>query len=280
MTDANPALTLGFEPFAPGHLDGALGLSRAAGWPHRREDWALVLGLGQGVTAVSAGEVVGTAIATPFGPVGMLNMIIVARHLRGLGLGRELMRQAMVLATPAEWRLVATEDGLPLYRKLGFGETGRISQHQGPVSRVAAPEGIVWAEARDTAAIVALDRAATGMDRAGLLEALVRLGRIAVRRDGAALTGYAALRPFGRGEVAGPVIATDTRAARDMLAFLFAERPGAFLRVDTQDDSGLGPWLTEQGLAPVGGGVAMSLGAPVKPAAPHRSFALAAQALG
>ena len=56
--------------------------------------------------------------------------------------------------------------------------------------------------------------------------------------------------------------------------------PGAFLRVDTPEASGLGGWLAAQGLAPVGGGIAMvRSGAPA--AAPEfQTFALAAQALG
>ena len=66
--------TLTFVPFAPDHLPGALHLSRAAGWPHRAEDWALVLSLSQGLVALEGQRVVATALVTPFGAVGMVNM--------------------------------------------------------------------------------------------------------------------------------------------------------------------------------------------------------------
>jgi hypothetical protein len=206
-------------------------------------------------------------------------MIIVARDWRGRGLARAMLERLME-GDPRQWRLIATADGLPLYRKLGFVETHRIVQQQGPVAAIAAPEGVAWAEPDDTNAIAALDRAATGMDRAGLVAALAGAGRLAVIRDAGGLAGYAALRPFGRGEVAGPVVARDAADARRLLAFLFAGRPGALLRVDTPEASGLVDWLAAQGLAPVGGGIAMVWGGAPAAAPEFQSFALAAQALG
>jgi hypothetical protein len=106
------------------------------------------------------------------------------------------------------------------------------------------------------------------------------VGRFAVIRDGSGLAGFAALRPFGRGEVAGPVVARDAADARRLLAFLFAGRAGAFLRVDTPEASGLGDWLAAQGLASVGGGIAMIRGEAPAAAREFQTFALAAQALG
>lgn len=281
MTDkaTTDTSTIELTPMTHAHLDAAAALSRGEQWPHRRADWALLLGLSHGIAAVEGARLVGTALATPFGPVGMLNMIIVAPDRRGRGLARAMMERLMERDPACAWRLVATEDGLPLYRKLGFVETGRVLQHQGMLAPVADIGGAVWAETADRDAIVTLDRAATGMDRAPLLDALASTGRFAVLRDGAGLGGYAALRPFGRGEVAGPVIARNAEDARRLLAFLFARRTGAFLRVDTTEASGLAPWLTGCGLAGVGGGIAMLRGARPQPT-DFDTFALAAQALG
>ena len=118
------------------------------------------------------------------------------------------------------------------------------------------------------------------MDRAGLVAALAGAGRLAVHPRRSGLAGYAALRPFGRGEVAGPVVARDATDARRLLAFLFASHPGAFLRVDIPEASGLGDWLAAQGLAQAGGGIAMIRGGAPAAAREFQSFALAAQALG
>ena len=114
-----------FDPLTPAHLDGAVALSRAEGWPHRPEDWALILGLSRGIAALDGDRLVGTAMATPFGPAGTLGMIVVARDWRGRGLGRAMMERLMD-GEARQWRLVATAEGLPLYAKLGFVETHRI----------------------------------------------------------------------------------------------------------------------------------------------------------
>jgi predicted N-acetyltransferase YhbS len=272
------AITL--EPLAVRHLDAAAALSRAEGWPHRREDWAFGFGLSQGVAATVGGRLVGTALATPFGGAAMLNMIIVAAEMRGRGLGRRLVEQGMAGIPVDEWRLVATSDGLPLYRKLGFVEVGGVAQHQGAVGRVDRPRDVAWATSDETAEIARLDREATGLDRATLIAALADTGRLAVLREGGQSVGYAAIRPFGRGEVAGPVVGRHADDAKRLLSFLFSGRDGAYMRVDTQTDSGLSTWLEGIGLAAAGGGVAMARRPAARTPAPLRSFALAAQAFG
>lgn len=266
--------------FEADHLPGALALSQAERWPHRAEDWALFLSLGRGVVALDQDRVAGTALVTRFGGVGLVNMIIVGAALRGRGLGRRLVEAAMEGADVTEFRLTATSDGLPLYRKMGFHETGEVLQHQGPVAPLPseAPE-VSWTDRPDLAALAALDLQATGMDRSRLVEQILQQGRIAVRRQDGRITAWAGIRPFGHGLVAGPVIAPDAETARTLLGRVMADHPGAFLRVDTQGDSGLSPWLKTLNLTRVGVGIAMST-APRPRTGPLRSFALAAQAFG
>lgn len=279
MTDITPTLTR----FEPAHLPGALALSQTEKWPHRSDDWEMLLSLSQGAVALSDGAVAGTALVTPFGQVALANMIIVGEALRGRGLGRKLVEAAMATAETPEYRLIATQAGLPLYLKMGFVETGTIVQHQGMVAPIDAADpiysDITWAEPADCAALAALDLAATGMDRTPFIRILLERGRIGVIRQGAQITGWAAIRRFGRGLVVGPVIAPDAETARRLMGRVMADDPGAFVRVDTPTDSTLAPWLETLNLARAGGGIAMST-APRPRTAPIRSFALAAQALG
>lgn len=110
------ASLIDIQTFQPDHLDAAVELSRQAGWPHRKEDWALVLSLSKGFVALENGRVVGTAMATILGDTcATVNMVIVDESMRGRGLGRQLMGAAMDAAENRECRLVATADGLPLY---------------------------------------------------------------------------------------------------------------------------------------------------------------------
>lgn len=270
--------------FTPEHLDGALALSRQVGWPHRREDWTMALSLSVGVVALEEGRVVGTAMATTYGEAAAtINMVIVDEALRGRGVGKKLMAFALKASEGREARLVATEDGLPLYEMLGFRAIGRIFQHQGiPAPTSSKPDDrIGWAEPANAQHLSALDREACGMDRSGLIGWLARHARIAVVRQEGEIQGFGALRGFGKGEVVGPIVARDAEQAKALLAFMFRERQGAFLRVDTPERADISSWLSQHGLVQVGGGVAMTRGGVAASAASRsHTFALASQALG
>lgn len=268
--------------FEPEHIDGAFLLSQQAQWPHRREDWAFVLSLSKGFVAIEDGRVVGTAMATLYGDTcATINMVIVDASIRGRGLGRQLMERALQATEGRECRLVATQDGLPLYEKLGFNASGEIVQHQGIVQDgVFDTVDVAWADQDMTEQLALLDAQAFGADRANLLAQLSEAGRFAILRQAGAISGFVALRPFGRGEVAGPVVAANEADAKTLLSFVFAAKAGSFLRVDTTIATNLAPWLTQHGLVHVGGGVPMRRNA--APATPSivKTYALASQALG
>ncbi|MCU4179800.1 GNAT family N-acetyltransferase [Bosea sp. BH3] len=279
--------TIDLVAFDERHLDGAVLLSRETGWPHRREDWAMVLALSHGFVALQGDVVVGTAMLTPFGDdCATVNMVIVAASMRGRGLGRKLMDAALQACGARECRLTATADGLPLYEKLGFSATHEIRQHQGivtPLPADAAQDALKldWAGPESFPAVAALDLQALGMDRRPLLRLLTEAGRMVIHREAGRIVGYAAMRRFGRGEVIGPVVANTLDQAQSLLSFLIASRPGAFLRVDTAEWQQLSPWLSAHGLVSVGGGIAMRRNViGTRPLGPAKPFALASQALG
>ncbi|TPJ40575.1 GNAT family N-acetyltransferase [Mesorhizobium sp. B2-5-13] len=269
--------------FGPDHIEGAVVLSRQENWPHRPQDWQMALQLSNGAVALDdQGRVTGTILVTPYGAdCAMINMVIVDRTVRGKGLGRRLMDRAFALAGDRPLRLVATADGMPLYEKLGFVPSGTIRQHQGSVAKLGAQGGVEAADAADLREIKALDRDAYGADRGALIDALAERGQFAVIRSDGAIGAYAAIRPFGRGEVIGPVIAGSIDEAKALIGFFAAARAGAFLRVDTGSGTGIAGWLEEIGLTHVGGGVAMDR--PPKTVAEQarpKVYALANQALG
>ncbi|NUS18621.1 MAG: GNAT family N-acetyltransferase [Mesorhizobium sp.] len=274
---------IAIQAFGPDHIEGAVALSRQENWPHRPQDWQMALQLSSGAVALDdQGRVTGTILVTPYGmDCAMINMVIVDRNARGMGLGRRLMEQAFVLAQDRPLRLVATADGMPLYQKLGFAPSGTILQHQGSVTRLGAPDGVEAASADDLPEIKVLDRGAYGADREALIDALAERGQFAVVRRNGAIEAYAAIRPFGRGEVIGPVIAGSAEEAKALIGFFAASRPGAFLRVDTDSRTGIAGWLTEIGLGHVGGGVAMDRPSRTDATrARPKVYALANQALG
>ncbi|EHS49706.1 GCN5-related N-acetyltransferase [Rhizobium sp. PDO1-076] len=276
-------IDIAIAPIGLEHLDDAVRLSRQSGWPHRPEDWRLALALSEGFVAVTgSGEVAGTILLTPYGAdCATINMVIVDESMRGRGLGRRLLEAAMTLAGDRPLRLVATAEGLPLYERLGFRETGTIVQHQGVAGSIAAPDNTRAATADDLPAILDLDRQAYGADRASLIRKLAEIGEYAVICREGQVAAFTAIRTFGRGEVIGPVVAPDLNDAKALVSHFISRRQGAFLRVDTGAGTGLAPWLEDQGFAHVGGGIAMARPVTIPPAAPAvTTFALANQALG
>ncbi len=274
--------TISLVALGPEHLDGALRLSRAAGWPHRLEDWQMSLALSEGRAMVAeGGDVVGTIFLTPFGTdAATISLVIVDERMRGRGLGRKLMQAALDLAGTRPLRLTATEDGQPLYQSLGFEAVGMIVQQQGTAAAIAAPTSVLPARPMDVPAIVELDRAAFGADRQGLIGYIANVGEFIVIERAGRVVGFAGIRAFGRGEVIGPLVAGDADDARDLIAYALSSRTGKFVRFDHPSDTGLGDWLTSLGLVNVGGGVAMQRPKIAQSPAKVRTFGLASQALG
>lgn len=263
------------------HLEGALALSRQAGWPHRMADWEMALALSTGVVVLESDKVVGTTLTTRYGTdCATINMVIVDEAMRGRGLGRRLMQAGLDAAGGLPCRLIATDEGLPLYESLGFRQVGAIVQHQGFCSAVEAPVDVEWAEPSHLAEIEALDQVAFGANRGELLSYLKHVGRFAVISRGGSVAGFSTSRPFGRGEVIGPVVAAKSEDARKLILFQIAARRHTFLRIDTATDLGLSSWLAELGLVHVGGGTAMQRGGQANPSPRVKTFALANQAFG
>jgi GNAT superfamily N-acetyltransferase len=275
--------TTKIETFTADHLAQAVMLSQQARWPHRREDWELLLGISHGwVTLDEANRVVGTAVVTPHGTTGgAISMVIVAESLRGRGIGRRLFSVALDFARGRRLRLTATSDGEPLYRSLGFKPFGRIFQRQGTL--VAVPElgRAENAAPGDAQAIATLDAVAFGEDRTALLRALAEAGQCAVVRRNGTVEAFAYLRYFGRGRLIGPVVAASTEDARSLISHLAGGLEGAFMRLDITADSGLDAWLDGIGLPQTDKGLVMWTEAPtVHAAGVARTMALASQALG
>ncbi len=266
--------TIQLVDFTADHLPGAVRLSQQSVWPHRKEDWALTLTQSTGVAAIHKGEVVGTALASTFGEVAALNMIIVDERLRGRRLGRRLMDAVIERAGAREKRLIATQDGLPLYKKLGFVSTGVIEQFQGVVQGIGA-DGDVKTDGYDLDRMVAMDRAASGLERGDLLSRIAEQGQVLSTE-----CGFAVLREFGRGKVLGPIVADSLDTACALLAAAAQSQTGSFLRIDTPIPD-LGTFAKGLGLNPVGGGTCMVRDPrDATYGTSYQTFGLVSQALG
>jgi predicted N-acetyltransferase YhbS len=186
---------------------------------------------GEVLVADLDGELVGVAAGAHFGASGWVGGVAVAPERRRAGLGGALTeavvtqlreRQAVTV------QLLATELGRPVYERLGFVAEAEYRTLAGPpVPRPAAPgeapaAGVRAGRPADRAAVLALDRLATGEDRSRLLDALWPAGGL-VAGDGDGdgdPRGFHLASPWRNG---GATVAADPEAG---LALLEAVRRG------------------------------------------------------
>lgn len=262
-------------------------LSRQMQWPHRVEDWGFLLRIGQGLVAEQDGAIVGTVMGWAYGvDAASLGMVIVDPARQGQGIGRKLMEAMIDRLDGRAIMLNATEEGLPLYRKLGFESVGTIHQHQGaafslPIASLGADERVRPMGRRDHAVLAELDRKATGLERGAMIAEMLgdRARGVMLARDGEAI-GFALFRRFGLGYSVGPVVAPNLAGAKALITHWLGSKAGMFTRLDVPGDSQLREWLEDSGLAAVGDVTTMVRGVAPERGGPARTFAITTQALG
>jgi GNAT superfamily N-acetyltransferase len=270
-------------------LEGALQLSRAAGWSFRLEDWRIAQLLGQGVLAEAGDQIIASALCWPYGDAfATYGHIIVAPAMQGRGLGRTLLTHLLDMTGDRAVMLNSTAEGFKLYRSYGFDTIGTVHQHMGlgskgqiaNLAQLDADPQIRAARAEDSLAMIEMDQRAFGAGRPRMIEEFLKIGAAAVIERGGDLQAYAICRPFGLGQVIGPVVATGVVDAKALIGHFLTANCGQTMRVDIGGETGLGPWLTELGLPEVGQVITMIRGQRPPMPGPERIFALASQSFG
>lgn len=191
--------------------------------------------------AVNPRAPIATTSAIAAGPVGVIGTVIVREDYRRRGLARVVMERTLAWMREVGVRSVlldATQDGRPLYRKLGFVGIERSWFGYAPLAMVdhtalaqlAGGQRAVLAEKSALARVAALDRAAYGGDRLGFLALLLAMPGhwLYLAEDASgAVAGYALARlleaPYA-GVRVGPWVAKDRETAAALLGAILDER--------------------------------------------------------
>lgn len=205
------ARRVAIRPMGVADVTAAAAAVLEGGWGDRLPFFAWAVGhpACRPFVAVEGERIVGTGIATAYGPVGWVGTIFVVPDRRGSGFGRRLTQTVIDDLDGRGCRtlvLIATVLGRPIYERLGFERLAdhlrfsiRGSGDATPLDRVRPMA------AGDLPAILALDRAATGEDRAPVLTGLVgpESTQVVVRADGS-IGGFVARGPWGGGALVAP----------------------------------------------------------------------------
>jgi GNAT superfamily N-acetyltransferase len=221
-------------------------LSIGVGWPHRPKDWDFLRRAGHGIVAVDGiGRVFGSAMWFPHGhEFATIGLVITSPRTQAQGTGRWLMEQVFERCGDRNLTLNSTHAAYHLYLSLGFAKEATVYQWQGEVVSPPPPVPALVGElsflsTTNIEEIAALDERAFGTNRQKLLALLSEGASISILRRGGEAVGFSMKREFGRGQVIGPIIASNDSDAIHLTAVHLRDLAGQFVRVDTREQTGL-----------------------------------------
>src|SRR5215208_2981167 len=247
------------RPMTPDGVTPAAEMVLRGDWGDRRAffEWATRHPQAHPFVADSAGAVIGTAVGTANGHAGWLGAVFVDAEHRGRGVGRAVTDEAVRSLEGdgcSSLILVATSAGRPLYERMGFRLDTAYQTIEADGLAMAVVDGdgeplVDW-KPTELEEMAALDRDATGEDRAHLLRAFATPASARVLRGrSGTVDGFVVRAPWGGG-------ATVARTPDDATRILQARRAlaGANKRVRAgilEPNIGALAWLEPLGWRPV-----------------------------
>jgi GNAT superfamily N-acetyltransferase len=197
-------------------IPSALELSAEAGWNQTADDWRMLIDLApESCLAIEVdGELATTTTLLCYGKrLAWMGMVLTRIKFRGQGLATHVLSEALKLADRMNIETVkldATDQGQPLYEKLGF-------RSEQPVERwVRAGTGsAIEFDAQSkllSAEQLSADQEAFGADRAPFLQKLARRNLPMVVGN-----SYLLARSGSRTSYLGPCISADADIARSLI---------------------------------------------------------------
>jgi GNAT superfamily N-acetyltransferase len=242
------------RPLTENDIEAGVRLSTQAGWNHAAADWRRLIELWPGQCL--GGEIDGRLVASgtlatyasDAGLVGWVGLILVDEQYRRRGLGTRMMGAILHEADRRGTAIVgldASEQGEPIYRRLGFADDAEINRWagRGRIARAGLVDDATWPE------LLLADRRACGLDRALLLRRIACESEARRARVG---EGFALIRPGRFAWHLGPVIADDSKEAETLVDQLIGEAhhsPTADVILDVVAGSPMESILARRGFA-------------------------------
>ncbi|NHM33981.1 GNAT family N-acetyltransferase [Neobacillus terrae] len=218
--------------FDKSDIKALIELSASVGWDYDEYEVLTVMSSGKIFGHKNAeGKIVSSAAVIPYeNYLSSIGMVIVNKEYRGLGLGREVTQKCIDFApSNASIMLIATEEGKPLYEKMGFRTVDYVHKYLCDNYTTAIPLSISRVSIEnfsenDLPEILNLDKAAFGDKRSNFLHNRINQSEqcLVVKDSKANIIGYgiSILGPINL--ILGPIVAPDSQTAAlilDRLAF-------------------------------------------------------------
>lgn len=276
--------------FNANDIPGLIDLSDSVGWDYDEYEIRTVMISGKIFGHKNAeGKIVSSAaILTYDTNLASIGMVIVHENYRGLGLGKLVTQKCIEsVSQHTAIMLVATKDGEPLYKKIGFTTVDYVHKYladnySGAHNLASNEFTIEDVHARDFAEIVRLDAAAFGDKRSKFLQNRIRQAKccIVVRDHQTNIIGFGLSIQGPMNLILGPIIAPDSITASLIINTLAKDHHGK-LRMDVPSGHAeMRKWLEQNGFKEVNRPPVMILHAEEMPTRNNTLFAIAAQIFG
>lgn len=194
-------------------LPKVLEIINAEGWNYTIVELERMLRLDPGGSFLAEMDgPVGVVTSVSYSRTGVIGHLVVSRHVRGRRIGRALMERVLEYldSMGVESTLVfATEEGVPLYRKLGFRATRDVfclNAHLPAQVPSVSTSHVRRYEDRDHEQVLTIDARLFGDDRTKLMNLLLseNLDQTYVIEAGGTISGYVMARGGPLGYDLGP----------------------------------------------------------------------------
>ncbi|WP_408009190.1 GNAT family N-acetyltransferase [Pseudalkalibacillus sp. A8] len=220
---------------------GLIALSKSVGWDYDENDIQTILSSGIVFGHKNQdGQIVSCAAIIPYDSyLASIGMVIVNKEYRGLGLGKEAT-DACIRSVPKKSHimLIATQDGIPLYKRMGFKEVDcvhKFSCKQYLLTKYndSTDLSVEVFNKDEFERIIELDKEAFGDGREKFLINRIEQSHesLVVRDKKGMIIGYG-LSIFGSMNlILGPIVAPNQKAASLLIHHLACNHKGR-LRID------------------------------------------------
>ena len=199
-------------------IPAAVQLSEQAGWNQTAEDWRMLTDLApEGCLAIEVdGELAATTTLISYGrSLAWIGMVLTKLSFRGRGFARCLLTQALKQADEMRIETVkldATDQGRPLYEKIGFRFEQAVERWARPGTRHASTSALPLGEPPVEDWSVA-DHRAFGADRSDLLQRLVQRTQLPLFIG----SSYLLTRPGRQARYLGPSVCDEPATGRALM---------------------------------------------------------------
>lgn len=229
------------EQFDTHDILGLIDLSNSVGWDYDLAEVTTVMSSGKIYGHKNEeGKIVSSAAIIDYGSkLASIGMVIVREDYRGMGLGRkaaEKCLESVPINTPV--MLIATEDGKPMYEKMGFHTIDSVykflcNSFEPLITSSDLYSNISPLSEEDLSGVISLDTEAFGVNRETFLMNRINQSKdsFVVKSPDGAIIGYGLSVKGPVNLILGPIVAADSQTAIVIINELAKNHLGK-LRID------------------------------------------------